>query len=263
MSEEAPELAEPIRRPHRLVLLWPASCFLAVVWFSLGDPASVLLTFLALVAIGVGLPPERERWRLIAGWIGVGVVVAALGLILWSESDWNDGQSGWWLLAVLAILGTLGTFGLQLLSTLFFTKTKNVSSGSFTVALQYGAVGLAMSTALFAGSLDAPKRVHFLLERPSLEQTAQEVARRCVNDSATVPQFRGNAVSDWSCENGTIRFTAGQRLLYFARGDWGFAKSEARPIISLPETSQERVEPVTVTQIGPGWWLWKRTVSVG
>jgi hypothetical protein len=259
------DLEEPTqsRGRHRLVLLWPASCFLAVVWFSLGEPASLLLTFVALVAIGIGLPPERERWRLIAGWIGVGVIIAALSLILWSESDWNDGQSGWWLLAVLAILGTLGAFGLQLLSTLFFTKTKKVSSGSFTVALQYGAVGLAMSTALFAGSLDAPMRVHFLLERSSLEQTAQQVTKRCVNDSATTPQFHGQAVTDWSCENGGIRFTAGKRLMYFSGGDWGFVKSQFQPTIPVPESAQKQNEPVTVTQIGPGWWLWKRTTWVG
>ena len=251
------------RERRRLVLLWPATCFLAVVWFSFGDQASLLLTLVTLVGVGIGLPPERDRWRLIAGWIGVGVIVAALGLILWSESDWNDGQSRWWLLAVLVILGTLGAFGLQLLSTLFFTKTKNVSSGSFTVALQYGAVGVAMSTALFAGSLDAPKRVHFLFEKSSLEQTAQQVMERCVNNSATTPQFHGQPVTDWSCENGDIRFTAGKRLMYFSGGEWGFVKSQSRPTIQVPESAQKQNEPVTVAQIGPSWWLWKRTTWVG
>jgi hypothetical protein len=259
------DLEEPVQSQgrRRLVLLWPATCFLAVVWFSLGDPASLLLTLIALGAIGIGLPPERERQRLIAGWIGVGVIVAALGLILWSESDWNDRQSGWWLLAVLTILGTLGLFGLQLLSTLFFTNTKNVSSGSFTIALQYGAVGLAMSMALFAGSLNAPMRVHFLFEQFALERTAQQVAERCVNDSATAPQFHEQAVSDWSCENGAIRFSAGTHSLYFAGGDWGFVKSQSQPTIPVPESAQKQNEPVTVTQIGPSWWLWKRTTWVG
>jgi hypothetical protein len=260
MTESQRIVARPSRR--RLVLLWPAVAFLAVVWFCLNDTTSIVLTYAAVVTVAIGLPPDRERWRLIVGWIGVASICAALITILWSSSEWVGGHSGWWLLSVLAIMATLGLFGLQLLSTLFFTKVNSVSKGSFVVALQYGAIGLAMSMALFASSLNAPLRVHYFVEQFALQNTSMQVTERCLDGSTKAPFWHNKPITAWSCENGVTRFTVDRWGGYFNGGEWGFAKSKGKPTWPIPESSTQPTQSLTVRQIGPDWWVWKSTTWV-